>query len=75
MTGSIDNWTLTSQLGDPGEDVTGLVGYTNSSELEKQKAKDPDVGHYIVKDDDLDDLDGGVTISFAIADADGCEQP
>lgn len=66
VTGTIDNWELTSQLGEPGEDVMGMVGYTNSSELEKQKAEDQDMGHFIVKDDDVDSLDGEVVISFGV---------
>lgn len=66
VTGTIDNWELTSRLGEPGEDVMGMVGYTNSSELEKQKAEDQDMGHFIVKDDDVGSLDGDVVISFGV---------
>ena len=66
VTGSIDDWKLTTSLDDPDTENPGLVGVVNSSDMEKERVDDVDANSFFITDGDLDDGEGNVTVDLYI---------
>lgn len=55
VTGTIDNWELTVQLGELGEDLMGMVSYTNSSDPSNKEIYEDGEHLFTVQNSSLDD--------------------